>query len=40
VDTEAEGSTNAVAHQQLPTAFAEHIAEAAAGAAPSITSGQ
>jgi len=37
VDTEVEGSTNAVAHQDLPTAFAEHIAEAAAGAAPSIT---
>jgi hypothetical protein len=37
IGIELHGSTNGAAHQDLPTALAEHIAEAAARAAPAIT---
>lgn len=37
IDTELHRSTNPAAHPELPTALAEHIAEAAARAAPTIT---
>jgi hypothetical protein len=37
IDIELHGSTNPGAHPELPTALAEHIAEAAARVAPAIT---
>jgi hypothetical protein len=37
IDIELQASTNPAAHRELPTALAEHIAEAAARAAPTIT---